>query len=196
MESNIIEIEINDSVYQVKLAKTEEEKEKGLQGVKSLSKNEGMLFVYDQPQTVGFWMKDTYIPLDIIFIDEEMEVISVYKGQPENTDIIEEDNVKYVLEVNQGSGIEEGDEMEMEDTSSAMQMIAPDGSVQMYIHGGERIISRKETRTLIKKAKKAEAAKGTDKYESLCKSLGKYIFKVINGQDNRDPEYVEVKDNN
>ena len=191
---NKINIEINDTEYIVEVAKTEEEKIKGLQNVKSLPKNEGMLFVYDEPQTVGFWMKDTYIPLDIIFINEDMEVISIYKGKPLDNTLVEEDNVKYVLEVNQNSGIEEGDELDMEDTSNAMQMIAPDGSVQMYIHGGERIISRKETKTLIKKAKKAESAKNTPKYKSLCTSLGKYIFKVINGQDNRDPEYVELKD--
>nr|DAK03441.1 MAG TPA: hypothetical protein [Bacteriophage sp.] len=45
-------------------------------------------------------MKDTKVPLDIIFIDEDMEVISIYKGEPESTRMAEEDNVKFVLEVN------------------------------------------------------------------------------------------------
>jgi len=45
-------------------------------------------------------MKDTYIPLDIIFIDDDSEVISIYKGKPLDETITEEDNVKYVLELN------------------------------------------------------------------------------------------------
>jgi len=43
-------------------------------------------------------------------------VISIYQGKPEDETIVEEDNVKYVLEVNQNSGIEEGDELEFEDS--------------------------------------------------------------------------------
>ena len=72
-------IEIGDKKYNVEVAQTDEEKTKGLQGKKELAEDEGMLFIYDEPQTVGFWMQDTDIPLDIIFIDEDFEVISVYK---------------------------------------------------------------------------------------------------------------------
>ena len=50
-------------------------------------------------------MKDTNIPLDIIFIDEDFEVISIYKGMPNSEEVVEEDDVKFVLEVNQNSGI-------------------------------------------------------------------------------------------
>jgi hypothetical protein len=50
----------------------------------------------------------------------------------------------------------------------------------MYLQGGERIVSRKETRTLIKKAKKADKNKGGD-FDRYCKALGKYIFKVLQG---------------
>lgn len=101
-------IEIGDRTYNVKVAESEEDKIKGLQGRKSLAEDEGMLFVYDEPQTVGFWMKDTDIPLDIIFIDEDLEVISIYQGNPNDDTIAEEDNVLLVLEVSQGSGISEG----------------------------------------------------------------------------------------
>lgn len=47
-------IEIGDRTYNVKVAESEEDKIKGLQGRKSLAEDEGMLFVYDEPQTVGF----------------------------------------------------------------------------------------------------------------------------------------------
>jgi uncharacterized membrane protein (UPF0127 family) len=75
-----MEVQVNNKTYSVKVAKTEEEKARGLQNIKSLDKNEGMIFIYDKPQTVRFWMKDTLIPLDIVFINKDMEVISVYKG--------------------------------------------------------------------------------------------------------------------
>lgn len=186
-----IKISIEDKEYTVEVAKTQEEKSKGLQNRKSLGKNEGMLFIYDKPQTVGFWMDETEIPLDIIFINEDEEVISVYKGKPFSKEIAEEDNVKYVLEVNQGSGIKEDDELEFEEDSEdsdkiTMKVIAPDGSTQMELEGGERIFSRKNTRTLIKMAKRADETKSDTDY----KRLGNKMFKYIKQQNSRKPDYV------
>lgn len=191
----MIDIEIGDKKYSVQEAKTDEERQKGLQGVTSLPENEGMLFYFDEPQSVAFWMKDTEIPLDIIFIDDNQEVISAHKGTPYSEKLIEEDGVMYVLEVNQDSGISEGDQLEFsdddEDTSSIkMHVLAPDGTSQMDLEGGERIVSRRETKVLIRKAKKAYKSKDDKDY----KSLGKYMFKVLKGQDSRDPEYVDAPD--
>ena len=56
----------------------------------------------------------------------------------------------------------------------------------MDLVGGERIVSRKETKVLIRKAKKALDSHSDSDY----KSLGKYIFKVFKKQDSREPEYV------
>ena len=186
-----VKISVEDKEYTVEIAKTEEERAKGLQNRKSLGDSEGMLFVFDKPQTVGFWMDKTEIPLDIIFIDEDEEVISVYKGKPFSKEIAEEDNVKYVLEVNQGSGIKEDDELEFEEDSEdsekiTMKVIAPDGSTQMELEGGERIFSRKNTRTLIKMAKRADETKSDTDY----KRLGNKMFKYIKQQNNRKPDYV------
>ena len=187
-----MKIEIGDKEYNVTCARTEEERIKGLQGVTELKDDEGMLFFFEEPQTVGFWMKDTKVPLDIIFISEDMEVISVYQGEPENENIAEEDNVKFVLEVNQGSGIEEGDELDIEEDEELpkMKVIAPDGSTQMELEGGERIFSRKNTRTLIRMAKRASKSKEDKDY----KALGKKMFTYLKQQDDREPEYLEKKD--
>lgn len=184
-------ITVNDVQYEVKVAKTKEERMKGLQNVKQLGKHEGMLFIFESEDTVQMWMKDTLIPLDIIFINDDEEVISVYKGSPKSEEIVEEDNVKYVLEVNQNSGIQAGDELDFEEDTPIMKVIGMNGESQMDIVGGERIFSRKSTRVLIRKAKKAEQHK-SDKhlFERYCKALGKYIFKEIKNQDNREPEYV------
>lgn len=149
-----MKIEIGDKEYNVRLVESEEDKLKGLQGVSKLEDDEGMLFIYDEPRTVGFWMKDTLIPLDIIFIDQDGEVISIYQGEPGNLDIAKEDNVKYVLEVNVNSGIEEGDELELDSDDSNLKVIAPDGSIQYELENGARIFSRKNTVALIKMAKR------------------------------------------
>lgn len=184
-------IKIANKEYNVKEAKTEEERRKGLQGIKSLPKDEGMLFYFDPDDEVSMWMDKTYIPLDIIFINEEQEVTKVYHGKPENKTLVSSPKTAYVLEVNQGSGIKVGDELDFDyDSEPVMKVLAQDGSTQMDLWGGERIISRRETKILIKKAKAAEAVKNTPKFDNKCISLGKYIFKVIKGQDTRPAEYV------
>lgn len=187
-----MKIEIGDKEYNVEVARTEEEKIKGLQEKESLGKDEGMLFIYDEPQELAFWMKDTAIPLDIIFIDEDGEVISVQQGQPYDETLLEEDGVMYVLEVNQNSGIQPGDELDMEDDDDdkqpVMKVLAPDGSTQMELEGGERIFSRKNTKTLIKMAKRAYSSELDKDY----KALGKKVFKYLHIQDTNTPEYVDT----
>ena len=62
----MINVIIGDKTYKCKVAKTDEELKQGLMGVKELPEDEGMLFIFEEPQTVGMWMKDTLIPLEII----------------------------------------------------------------------------------------------------------------------------------
>lgn len=183
----MINISIGDKKYKVKEAKTEEEKEKGLQGVTELPEDEGMLFYFNDDENASMWMKDTLIPLDIIFINDDEEVVYVGEGVPNTETIMTVPGSAYVLEVNKDSGIVEGDELEFEDEGPVMKVLAQDGSTQMELWGGERIVSRRETKILIKKAKKADLSKKDSDY----RSLGKYIFKVIKGQDERPAEYVE-----
>ena len=180
-------IYIGNKEYKVQEAHTEEEKEKGLQGVSSLPEDQGMLFFFEEPQEVSMWMKDTLIPLDIIFINEDNEVIKVAQGEPnDETPIIAQDTL-YVLETNKNSGVKEGDELEIQTEGPVMKVLAQDGSSQMDLWGGERIFSRKNTVVLIRKAKKA-ALTNSDKD---IKALGRYMFKCIKGQDERPNEYVK-----
>lgn len=140
-------------------------------------------------------MKDTKIPLDQIAINDDDEVTFVYRAMPNDETLVPFANVKYLLEVNQNSGIVEGDDFDIEDDDMSkyvMKVLAPDGTTQMWLQGGERIISRKETKVLIHKAKVADAVKDTDEFDRKCKALGKYLFKVLHGQDHRDPEYVQA----
>lgn len=180
-------VTVGNKQYKVEIAKTDEQRQKGLQGVTELPEDEGMLFIYEQPQEVSMWMKDTLIPLDIVFINEDYEVMEVREGVPEDETYITVQDTKYVLEVNKGSGIKVGDELEMEEEGPVMKVLFQDGSEQMALYGGERIFSRKNTKVLIRKAKKADESKSDSDY----KSLGKYIFKCIEIQDGREPEYVQ-----
>ena len=190
-----INLEINDKKYNVIVLRTEVEKEKGLQDVVEMDKSEGALFVYDAPQTLEFWMKDTEIPLDIIFIDSDWEVKKIAKGNPFDETIISCDNVQYVLELNQNSGVQVGDEVDIEDDElspgsnldlNKMYVYGSDGNVQAEIVGGERIFSIKNTKTLIRMAKRAY----TTKKESDYKRLGKKLFEYLHTQDTNEPEYV------
>jgi hypothetical protein len=132
-------------------------------------------------------MEDTKIPLDIIFIDEDLKVISIKEGIPYSTNFITEKNVLYVLELNKNPGIEKGDEIEFSpEMSQKMKVLKEDGSIQMELEGGERIFSRPNTKTLVKFAKKAYATRQDKDY----KALGKRVFKFLDIQDSNEPEYV------
>lgn len=188
---------IGDKEYIVELAKTEEERKKGLQNRDYLAPDEGMLFVWSEQQpVVEMWMKDTKIPLDQIAINDDGEVTTVYKAQPEDETLHSFANVKYLLEVNQDSGIVEGDDFEFDDSEDpnkyVMKVLAPDGSTQYNLQGGERIFSRISTKQMITWAKKAEANRDNKElFESYCRKLGKRMFREIHAQDTRKPEYVE-----
>lgn len=187
-------IEIGEKQYLVEIAKTQEEKEQGLQGRESLNENEGMLFDFtDTDKEISMWMKNTIIPLDIIFINDDDEVIKVVQGIPnDETPIIEQD-VSYVLEVNAKSGIKVGDELDVE--GPVMKVLAQDGSSQMPLWGGERIYRRPFTKQLIKWVKKAEqAANNPEEFNRICVRIGKKMFKEIKAQDTRPPEYVSQPD--
>lgn len=184
-------IKIGGQEFDIFIAKTEEQKSKGLQNFKSLPKDEGMLFVINEsnPVETFFNMHNVPFPLDLIFMDEDFKVLDVKRGEPEDDRI--EGIASYVLEINADSGIKKDDEadLEDEDTQYVMQMLAPDGSIQFQLEGGERIFSRVSTKKLIRKALKAEMSKEDKDY----KALGKAIFKELKAQDSREPEYVEQK---
>jgi uncharacterized protein len=93
--------------FLVKLAIRDDELKQGLMFRKSLDQNRGMLFVFKKEDKYPFWMKNTLIPLDIIWINAEKEVVFINKNtQPclENycQSIKPDKNAKYVLEINSG----------------------------------------------------------------------------------------------
>lgn len=183
----MINIKLGNKQFKVREAKSAEEMQRGLQNVKSLPKDEGMIFYWDEPQRVEMWMRDTLIPLDIIYINSDQEVIDVKHGVPEDDTLLSVEDTMYVVELNKGSGVKVGDELEFEDDDIyVMDVLGPDGQSQYQLKGGERIVSRRETKVLIRKAKKALDSQADRDF----KSLGKYMFKILKKQDEREPEYV------
>ena len=63
--------------FRVEVARTPQEQAQGLMFRTSMGPNEGMLFPYDQPRILSFWMKNTVLPLDLIFIGPDRRVINV-----------------------------------------------------------------------------------------------------------------------
>ena len=90
--------------FLVKIAKNNSDRERGLMGVEKLSKNYGMVFEFDNEKMIFMWMKDTKIPLDMIFFNKKGQITHIHhQAQPESLEII---SSKYpasrVLEINAG----------------------------------------------------------------------------------------------
>ena len=186
------EIEIGDKQYNVRIAITDEEQSDGLKNIEKLFDNEGMLFVFDKEDQVSMWMEDAVIPLDVIFIDEDYNVVKVQQGVPKSKELITSDNTKYVLEVNAGSGIKIGDELDYDEEDEEevpMLVIGNKGKIQVELTGGERIFSRPNSKTIAKIAKKAYKSKEDKDY----RALGKKIFKYIDTHNNQKEDFVEIK---
>ncbi|WP_370391949.1 DUF192 domain-containing protein [uncultured Winogradskyella sp.] len=97
----------NDSIIaqlDIEIADNEYETQTGLMYRTELKENHGMLFIFPDVSFRSFYMKNTKIPLDIIYIDENMNVVSIQKNaQPfDETSLPSEAPAKYVLEVNAG----------------------------------------------------------------------------------------------
>ena len=101
-------IKINDTSFQVEVARTTETRGQGLSGKPNLPDGTGMFFIFDTPDKYGFWMKDMNFAIDIVWIDENLTVVDVIKElKPDTFPQIFYPNkaVKYVLELPSGSAL-------------------------------------------------------------------------------------------
>ena len=67
-------------VFKTEVARTREQQNRGLMFRDELGENEGMIFVYDRPDMLSFWMKNTYIPLDIIYVGDDGKIINIHEN--------------------------------------------------------------------------------------------------------------------
>ena len=197
--TNII-VNVGSKTYTCKVAKTSEEHKKGLMDVDYLAPDEGMLFEFDKEGTREFWMKNTSLELTQISINDDDEVEEVYQAIPNDETLVPFKNCKYLLEVNRTTDIKVGDDFEIDSNDDldkyVMKVLAPDGSTQMRLQGGERIFSRISTKKMIKQAKKADSVRDDEiLFERACRKLGKICLKELYAQNHRDPEFVKVAEN-
>lgn len=89
---------------EVEIARSAYEHSKGLMDRTSLPHNQGMLFIFDDMQPRSFWMRNTRISLDIIFVDDQHKVVSIRKNAVPMSEesLPSEGPAKYVIEVNAG----------------------------------------------------------------------------------------------
>ncbi|MFI5307048.1 MAG: DUF192 domain-containing protein [Polyangiales bacterium] len=88
----------------VEVASTEPERRKGLMFRTHLDDDAGMIFLFERPEALTFWMHNTYIPLDMIFVEPSMHVLGVVENAEPQTDASRSvsGESQYVLEVNAG----------------------------------------------------------------------------------------------
>jgi uncharacterized membrane protein (UPF0127 family) len=108
----------------VELARSTAEHSRGLMFRESLPEDAGMLFVFPQDITGGFWMKDTSIPLSIAFIAGDGAILDIQEMEPLSTEVHQPPGrYRYALEVNQGwfqrHGFTPGDRVEIPDSVEA-----------------------------------------------------------------------------
>lgn len=111
-------VDFDDASFCVEFADDSKERTVGLMYVQELAEDHGMFFIFPRETPLSFWMKNTLIPLDIIFLDEGMRVVDIrHDFEPCVEEPCEgytsKSPAKYVLEINGGLarkyGIEEGD---------------------------------------------------------------------------------------
>ncbi len=77
LEPLTIECAKGEQVFSVEVVRKEKDRNRGLMFRHSMAADHGMLFDYDPPQNISFWMKNTYIPLDIIFVDAQGRILNI-----------------------------------------------------------------------------------------------------------------------
>jgi len=99
-----INITIGSEDFRVEVARTPEQRQKGLMFRKNLEAGEGMLFVYTADQYLAFWMKDTHIPLSIAFLAKNGEILQIEDLKPLSLRTVRSRrSARYALEVPQGT---------------------------------------------------------------------------------------------
>lgn len=118
-----INLKVGEKNYLVEVAKTSQEREKGLAKFDSIENNQGMLFIFDTPGTYSIWMKDMKFNIDIIFLDENKKVINIfpnvkfesYKSPFDYEEFKPDFPAKYVIELKEGevkeNGVKVGDRL-------------------------------------------------------------------------------------
>jgi uncharacterized protein len=113
-----VPMKIGRETFLLEVADTPMSRQTGLMHRKSMAADRGMLFVFEHRQFLRFWMRNTLIPLDILFVDADGRVATIRHMKPlDETSIPSGDPVLYAIELNDGAanraGVKEGDLLQL-----------------------------------------------------------------------------------
>jgi len=100
--------EVGGQRFRIDVADTDELRERGLMFRREMAADQGMLFIHDDMAPIAYWMKNTYIPLDILYFDDKMKLVSAQLNVPPCGEQAQcpvypsAGPAKYVLEINAG----------------------------------------------------------------------------------------------
>jgi uncharacterized protein len=109
-----LQVKVGAHPLKVEVAATDADREKGLMFRRSLGANEGMLFIFTEPEYHSMWMKNTLIPLSVAFVDKEGVILNILDMEPQTLDThMSAGPSIYAIETNKGwfaqKGIKAGD---------------------------------------------------------------------------------------
>jgi uncharacterized membrane protein (UPF0127 family) len=110
----VVAIQVGQKTYQCEIAADDANREQGLMHRKSMPEDHGMIFVFGYEQVLYFWMKNTLIPLDIVYLNRDGKVVAVRQMKPLDVSSVgSKEPAQYAIELNAGqaekSGVKEGD---------------------------------------------------------------------------------------
>jgi uncharacterized membrane protein (UPF0127 family) len=113
-----VNVQIGQKTFELEVAADHASQEMGLMRRDSMPADHGMLFVFPDEQVLGFWMKDTRFPIDILFLSGARKVVSIRQMQPYDLDTISSgEAAKYAIELNKGvataAQVHVGDEIQL-----------------------------------------------------------------------------------
>ena len=121
-----VRMQLGNRPFYLEVANNEETREYGLMRRDSMPTDHGMIFVFDKASNVGFYMKNTRIPLDIVFLDASGTVISIKQMKPYDlTSVFADGPAKWAVELNKdaaaGAGLKVGDKVEVPESARAAE---------------------------------------------------------------------------
>jgi uncharacterized protein len=110
----VVSIQLGPKAYQCEIAADDRTRQQGLMNRKSMPEDHGMIFVFGYEQILYFWMRNTLIPLDIIYLNREGKVVAIRQMKPlDESSVGSREPAQYAIELNAGQagkcGIQEGD---------------------------------------------------------------------------------------
>lgn len=105
----LVKMKIGSQVFNLEVARTEAQQEKGLMKRDSMEPDHGMIFVFPQELVRSFWMKNTRFPLDILFLDSAGRVVSIHQMRAyDETNTSSDLPARYAIELNKGAAAATG----------------------------------------------------------------------------------------